>query len=56
MTGMAPKGSIGIALATYRMWRKLPPAQRAVVITQIRKHGPKAAAAAAALVRSSRPK
>ena len=53
---MAPKGSIGIALATYRLWRRLPPAQRALVITQLRKHGPKAASAAAALAKTRRPK
>lgn len=53
---MAPKGSIGIALAAYRVWRKLPPAQRSLVITQLRKHGPKAASAAVALARTRRPK
>ena len=53
---MAPKGSIGIALAAYRVWRRLPPAQRALVVAQLRKHGPKAASAAAALVRSGRTK
>lgn len=52
--GVAPKGSIGIALAAYRVWRRLPPAQRALVITQLRKHGPKAASAAAALAKSRR--
>lgn len=49
---MAPKGTIGLALAAYKMWNRLPPAQRAVVFAQLRKHGPKAAAAAAAYFQS----
>lgn len=49
---MVPKGSIGLALAAYRMWNRLPPAQRAVVFAQLKKHGPKAAAAAAAYFQS----
>ncbi len=53
---MAPKGSIGVALAAYKMWRRMPPAQKALVVEQIRRHGPKAATAAAALVKTSRKK
>jgi hypothetical protein len=53
---MAPKGSIGVALAAYKMWRRMPPAQKALVVEQIRRHGPKAASAAAALVKTSRGK
>jgi hypothetical protein len=41
-----------MALVAYRAWRRLPPAQRALVLSQARKHGPKAAAAATALLRS----
>jgi hypothetical protein len=49
---MPPKGTIGLALAAYKLWRRLPPAQRAAVFNQARKHGPKAAAAAGALIKS----
>ena len=48
---MRPKGTIGMALAAYKLWRRLPPAQKRLVLEQARKHGPKAAAAAAAVVR-----
>ncbi len=51
---MVPKSSVGVALAAYRMWRRLPPAQKRLVLTQVRKHGPKAAAAAASIVRQTR--
>jgi hypothetical protein len=47
-----PKGTIGMAVAAYKLWRRLPPAQRQLVFKHARKHGPKAAAAATALLRS----
>jgi hypothetical protein len=49
---MPPKSTIGLAFAAYKLWRRLPPAQRALVFQQARKHGPKAAAAAGALIKS----
>jgi hypothetical protein len=49
---MPPKSTIGMALAAYRLWRRMPPAQRRLVLDQARVHGPKAAAAAAALLKS----
>ena len=49
---MPPKGTIGLALAAYKMWSRLPPKQRAVVFAQLRKHGPKAASAAFAYYQS----
>jgi hypothetical protein len=52
---MPPKSTIGLALAAYKLWRRLPPAQRAVVFNHARKHGPKAAAAAGALIKSRKP-
>jgi hypothetical protein len=52
MAPMPPKGTIGMALAAYKLWRRLPPAQKRMVLDQARVHGPKAAAAAAALVKS----
>jgi hypothetical protein len=52
MEPVRPKGTIGMALAAYKLWRRLPPTQRTLVFKQARKHGPKAAAAATALLRS----
>ena len=52
---MPPKSTIGLAFAAYKLWRRLPPAQRAIVFQQARKHGPKAAAAAGAIIKSRKP-
>jgi hypothetical protein len=52
MAPMLPKGTIGMALAAYKLWRRLPPAQKRVVLDKARFHGPKAAAAAAAMLKS----
>ena len=41
-----------MAFAAYRLWRRLPPAQRKALFDQARKHGPKAAAAAGAVIKS----
>ena len=49
---MPPKSTIGLAFAAYKLWRRLPPAQRAAVFQQARRHGPKAAAAASAVLKS----
>ena len=49
---MRPKGTIGLAFAAYRLWRRLPPAQRRRVFEQARKHGPTAAGAAGAVLKS----
>ena len=51
---MPPKSTIGMALAAYRLWRRLPPAQKRAVLDQARRHGPKAAAAAGALLKSKK--
>jgi hypothetical protein len=48
------KGTVGMALVAYRVWRRLPPSQKALILSHTRKHGPKAAAALAALLRSKR--
>ena len=47
-----PRGTIGMALAAYKLWARLPPAQRKALFAQARKHGPKAAAAAGAVLKS----
>ena len=49
---MPPKGTIGMALAVYKLWRRLPPTQRRALLDQAKKHGPKAAAAAGAVIKS----
>jgi hypothetical protein len=51
---MPPKGTIGMALAAYKLWRRLPPAQKRLVLDQARVHGPKAGAAATALLKSKK--
>jgi len=49
---MRPKGKIGLAFAAYKLWRRLPPSQRRIVFDQAKKHGPKAVAAAGAVLKS----
>jgi hypothetical protein len=39
---------VSLGFATYRLWRRLPPAQRRLVLELARAHGPKVAAAAVA--------
>jgi len=39
---------VSLGFATYRLWRRLPPAQRRLVLELARTHGPKVAAAAVA--------
>ena len=36
-------GPIGVAVAAWDVWRRLPPRQRRWVLKQARKHGPKLA-------------
>jgi hypothetical protein len=33
-------GAFGVALTAWDLWRRLPPAQRRLLIRQARKHGP----------------
>jgi hypothetical protein len=42
--GKLRPGPVGLAIALYDVWRRLPPKQRKQVLTLARKHGPKAAA------------
>lgn len=42
--GKLRPGPVGVAIAVYDVWRRLPPKQRKQVLTLARKHGPKAAA------------
>jgi hypothetical protein len=39
---------IGLTIAAWRLWRRLPPAQRRQLLRLVRRHGPRIAQAAAA--------
>ncbi|HEV7132605.1 MAG TPA: hypothetical protein VGN27_02610 [Gaiellaceae bacterium] len=41
--GKLRPGPVGLAIAAYDIWRRLPPKQRKQLLTLARKHGPKAA-------------
>jgi hypothetical protein len=41
-------GSIGLALAAWDVWRRIPPKQREQLLAQARAHGPRLAKAAMA--------
>ena len=42
---MRPTSPLGIAFGAFHLWRRLPPAQRRMVLQTARTHGPKVAAA-----------
>ena len=42
--GKLRPGPVGLAIALYDIWRRLPPKQQKQVLTLARKHGPKVAA------------
>lgn len=54
--GKLRPGPVGVAIAMYDVWRRLPPKQRKQVLTLVRKHGPKAAAKLIELRRTMRPR
>ncbi|HET9674867.1 MAG TPA: hypothetical protein VFP31_08635 [Gaiellaceae bacterium] len=39
-------GAMGLALTAFEVWRRLPPAQRRMIVDATRKQAPRAAAAA----------
>jgi hypothetical protein len=47
-------GPVGVALAAYDIWRRIPPHHRRRLIAEARKHGPRLAKAA--VDRRRRPK
>ena len=47
-----PKSPIGIAFVLFRLWRRLPPAQRRMVLRLAWAYGPRVAAGAAAAASS----
>jgi len=54
--GKLRPGPVGVAIAMYDVWRRLPPKQRKQVLTLARKHGPRAAAKLIELRRTMRPR
>ncbi len=50
-----PKTPAALAIAAYKLWRRLPPDQRRQVLDAARKHGPKIKAGAASIKRAGRP-
>ena len=57
--GRLRPGPVGVAIALYDVWRRLPPRQRKQVLKLARKHGPKVASRllkASARARSRRAK
>ena len=47
MARLIPTNPMAAGLFAYTMWRKLPPAQRRLLLQAARAHGPRVAAAAA---------
>ena len=45
MPRFRPTSPLGLAFGAYHIWRRLPPAQRRMVLKTARTHGPKVAAA-----------
>jgi hypothetical protein len=52
MARLIPKNPVAAGLLAYSLWQKLTPAQRRVLLQAARTHGPKAAAAATAAMRT----
>jgi hypothetical protein len=51
---MIPRTPIGAAFLLWRVWRRLTPAQRRVVLEAARTHGPRIAIAAKQAMRTRR--
>ena len=47
-------GPLGVALAAWDAWRRIPPAQRRAIVGQMRKHGPRVAEQAVGTLRALR--
>ena len=52
MPRLIPTNPVAAGLFAYTMWRKLPPAQRRLLLDAARTHGPRVAAAAAAAAKA----
>jgi hypothetical protein len=44
--------TIGLLLAAFRIWRRLPPKERQAVLTAVRRHGPRVASSIGRRARS----
>ena len=49
-----PKSPLALAFFLFRLWRRLPPAQRAMILEVARTRGPRVAAAAVAAASAAR--
>lgn len=49
---LIPTNPVAAGVLAYKLWRKLPPAQRRVLLRAARTHGPRVAAAAAAATKA----
>jgi hypothetical protein len=54
MAPIRPTSPVGLAFGAFQLWRRLPPAQRRMVLNTARIHGPKVAAALLAATRKTR--
>jgi hypothetical protein len=52
MARLIPTNPVTAGLFAYTMWRKLPPAQRRLLLQAARTHGPRVVAAAAAAAKA----
>ena len=52
MPRLIPTNPMAAGVFAYTMWRKLPPAQRRLLLNAARTHGPRVAAAAAAAAKA----
>jgi hypothetical protein len=50
----APTSPLALGFAAFRLWRRLPPAQRAMILEVARTQGPRVAAAAVAAASARR--
>jgi hypothetical protein len=50
------RNPVGLALAAYEIWRRLPPKQRKQALSLARKHGPKLAVKVARARAGKRPR
>ena len=56
MPRFRPTSPLGLAFGAFHIWRRLPPAQRRLMLQTARTHGPKVAAAALLAKRKMRRK
>jgi hypothetical protein len=38
---LGPAGTIGAALTAWDLWRRIPPSQRKLILSQAKAHGPR---------------